>query len=157
MATIITSEDTTIKKSKKKHTKKSFLDLEAVNVNDDSDDEQNSEEYNQSDIDFINDNDSEWIHQINLLYQFDSYLRMARLKSYFDMYNSTAKIRCSFKPELAPFTKCFCIIFSFGATANSETKSSTSSVCNIFRFSLQLVEWDGNKISASLKNYFTII
>ena len=59
MAPIITNEDTAIKKTKKKHTKKSFLDLEAVNVNEDSDDEQNLDDYNQSDIDFINDNDSE--------------------------------------------------------------------------------------------------
>ena len=81
---------------------------------------------------------------------------MAPVKSYFDMYSSTAKIRCSFKPELAPFTKCFCMIFSLGATANSETKSSTSFVFKIFRFSLQLVEWEGNKISASLKKFFTI-
>ena len=56
---MVTNNGTATKKPKKKNVVKSFIDTEAVDINDESGDELHNEEFTQSDDDFINDNDSD--------------------------------------------------------------------------------------------------
>ena len=78
------------------------------------------------------------------------------MKSYLEMYSSTASKRRRLRPELLPLMKCFWIMLSVGIVANSAARLSTSSESRIFRLLLQLVECDGNKMSSSLKQFVSI-